>query len=304
VFRKVWTKLNKLWSSKNRGFTVFWVLCVLTLTSALWGFALEASVKGPAQVPTPPTLIVSFQPGSPAPLRLSIDSFLEKISGRPEVILTAGGSFARRQKYSDWSVDVRGFTGYKCPGQPSVRITRLPREGPHESYLSGQSALPRVPGADFLTVKLCWNSGAPLSTSGAYISAALPAVLTSLGQAGKVTRFLVLSNPTLSSYISAGGVPPTVASGQGWVWDSDLSEALQSQARYDIPVIASSLSGLQRDNRLAFFSGILFGVAGGGFVSLLPALLEAVDRRKAKQENGDASGQHSHSGDQRAPAGE
>lgn len=304
MFRKVWTKLNELWSSKNRGFTVFWVLCVLTLTSALLGFALEASVKGPAQVPTPPTLIVSFQPGSPAPRRLSLYSFLEKISGRPEVILTAGGSFARQQKYSAWSVDVRGFTGYKCPGQPGVRTARLPHEGPHESYLFGQSALSGVHGADFLTVKLCWNSGAPLLTSGAYISAALPAVLAPRGQAGKVTRFLVLSNPALSDYISARGVPPSVASGQQWDWDSDLSEALQSQARYDIPVIASSLSGLQRDNRLAFFSGILFGIAGGGFVSLLPALLEAVDRRNARQKTGEASEQHAHPGDQRAPAGE
>jgi hypothetical protein len=303
VLPMVWAKLTDLWSSKNRGFTVFGILCVLTLASAWLGLALEASVRGPAQVPVPPTITISFQPGSPAPLRISVNSFLEQIAGRPEVILTASGSFARQQKDSDWSVDVRGFTGYKCPGQPGVRTIRLPGEETHESYLSGRSALSGTPGADFFTVKLCWKSGAPLVTSGAYISAALPAVLAPLGQAGTVTRFLVLSNPPLSGYISSGGVPPTVASGQGWIWSSDVSEALDSQARFDIPVIASSLAGLQRDNRSAFYSGILFGIAGGGFVSLLPVLLDAVDRRNTRQKTGEASGQHSQSGDQHPPAG-
>jgi hypothetical protein len=297
-------KLTDLWSSKNRGFTVLGILCALTLSSAWLGLALEASVRSPAQVPAPPTITISFQPGSPAPLRISINSFLEQIAGRTEVILTASGTFAGRQKQSDWSVDVRGLTGYKCPGQPGVRTIRLPGEGTHESYLTGRSLLSGIPGADFLAVKLCWKSGAPLVASGAYVSAALPAVLAPLGQAGTVTRFLVLSNPPLSDYISSGGIPPTVASGQGWVWSSDISEALQSQARFDIPVIASSLAGLQRDNRSAFYSGILFGIAGGGFVSLLPALLDAADRRNAKQKAGDASAQHSKSAEPHAPAAE
>lgn len=130
------------------------------------GFALDASVKGPAQVPTPPTLSISFPPGSPAPLSLSIDSFLQQVRGQPELILTATGKFAPHQKDSSWSVDARGFTGYVRPRQPAVKTARLPGEGPHESYLYGESTLSTVPGAGFLTVNLCWRSGAPLVTSG------------------------------------------------------------------------------------------------------------------------------------------
>jgi len=65
-------------------------------------------------------------------------------------------------------------------------------------------------------------------TSGSYISAALPAVVAQSGPAGTVTRGLVITDPPLSSYISAGGVPP-VATGHGWYWTSDLSQAVQSQ---------------------------------------------------------------------------
>ncbi len=63
-----------------------------------------------------------------------------------------------------------------------------------------------------------------------------------------------------------------------------LSGEIQDQARYEIPVIASSLPGLQHDNQNAFYSGILFGIAGGAGVSLIPALLDAVDRRKSRNE--------------------
>jgi hypothetical protein len=296
--RKFRADLTGLRSPENRGFVVFWSLCILTAASASVGFGLEASVKGPAQVPSPPTLSISFPPGSPAPRSLSIDSFLEQIHGQPELILTMTGVFASHQTHSGWSVDARGFTGYICPGQPGVKTARIPGEGAQESYLYGDSAVPAVSGADFLTVKLCWNSGAPLVTSGAYISATLPAVLAPKGQAGTVTRFLVLSDPSLSSYISAGGIPPAVASGQGWAWASDISDALDSQARFDIPVIASSLPGVQHDNRLALYSGIFFGIAGGGFVSLPPALLDALDRRRTRKKAREASEQRSRSEDE------
>jgi len=304
VFRKLQARLTKLWSSKNRGFTVFWILCALTVASAWAGFALEASVKGPVQAPDPPRLIISFSPGSPAPLRLSIDSFLEQASTQPELILTASGVFAQHQKISNWSINVQGFTGYICPHQTAVNAVRLPRGGPHDYYLYGRAALSAISGAPFVTIKLCWNSGAPLVTNGAYVSADLPAVLAPMGQAGTVTRILVLSHPPMSDYTPAGGVLPAVASGQGWFWNSNISDSLESQGRFDIPVIASSLPGLEHANRLALYAGILFGIAGGALVSLLPALHDAVERRNTKQEPGEASEQRSRPRDRPDSAGE
>ena len=222
-------------------------------------------------------------------MRLYIAAFLKQESAQPELILTATGVFAQHQHGRNWSVDVQGFTGYICPGQTGFSAVHLSGQGPHAYYFYGPSALSAIPGKPFFAVKLCWRSGAPLVISGAYISASLPAVLAPTGQAGTVTRALVLTNPPMSTYVPAGGVLPGVASGQGWFWNSAISDSLQSQARFDIPVIASSLPGLQHDNRLSLYAGILFGIAGGAFVSLLPALLDAVDRRKKEKKAAEAA---------------
>jgi hypothetical protein len=208
---------------------------------------------------------------------------LEQESAGPELILTADGSFEHGQKDSKWSVTIQGLNGYVCHGQAGFSTLHLPDSGPHDYYLFGASALSAIAGSPFVTIKLCWKSGAPLVISGAYVSADLPAVLAPLGQSGTVTRVLVLGHPPMSSYIPAGGVLPAVASGQGWFWSSDISDSLQSQSRFDIPVTASSLPGLEHANRLSLYSGIFFGIAGGALVAVLPAFIEAADRRKAEK---------------------
>ena len=115
------------------------------------------------------------------------------------------------------------------------------------------------------------DSGAPLITSGSYVSAALPPILAP-GEKGTVTRSLVLTGTSLSSYSPAGGLPPTEVSARSWIWTDALDSSFQSQARSAIPVIASSLPGIQRDNSDIFLSGIFFGIAGGAAVSGHPGL--------------------------------
>jgi hypothetical protein len=103
---------------------------------------------------------------------------------------------------------------------------------------------------------------------------------------------LVLSGTSLSNYSIAGGVAPTEATARSWVWTGNLSGSFQSQARAEIPIIASSLPGIQRDNRDIFYSGILFGIAGGAAVSVIPALLNASDRRKTENKQRAAGATH------------
>ena len=88
------------------------------------------------------------------------------------------------------------------------------------------------------------------------------------------------------------GSPPTEVSARSWIWTAALDSSFQSQARSAISVIASSLPGIQRDNSDIFLSGIFFGIAGGAAVSVMPAWLDASDRRKARRE--DKSGEEKH----------
>jgi hypothetical protein len=279
-----WGVCRKLWLPANRGFIAALTLCALTIALTLLALAFQLSASAPAQVPNPPRLTLSFQPGSPPPLRLYIYSFLEEAPAPAKLIVAATGAFAPHQKTTRWTLDVQGFSGYLCPEQAStLHLIRLPQQGQHDYYLSGNSEISTISGTPFLAASLCWKDGSPLITSGSYVSAALSPILAPNGQSGTVTRSLVLSGTSLSNYSLAGGVAPTEVTTRAWVWSSDLGDELQNQARFEIPVIASSLPGIQRDNRNIFYSGIFFGIAGAAGVSIIPALLDAVDRRKKAQ---------------------
>jgi hypothetical protein len=274
---------RRAFAPANYGFIVLFALVIMTVVLTALGFAFQGSASAPAQVPAPPSLFVSFVPGSEPPKSLSIQTFLEHVSGPNRLIIVATGTFARNQASTEWELDVRGFTGHLCPGQPSLHLAT--QQGTDNYYLQGRSVLPLTSGTAFLFVNLCWHSNSPLITSGSYVSAALSPILAPSGQSGTVTRSLVLSGSSLSSYSLAGGVPPTEASAHAWLWSSSLGDEIQDQSRFEIPIIASSLPGLQRDNQKAFYSGIFFGIAGGAAVSIIPALLDAVDRHGRRKKN-------------------
>jgi hypothetical protein len=274
---------RKFLTPANHGFIVLYVLCVLTIALTFLGFAFQGSEGAPAQVPVPPSLSVSFAPGTAPPARLFIYTFLEQTPAPTRLIITATGIFARHQVFTNWTLDVQGFTGYLCPGQASLHLIPFIQQGVNDYYIPGHSTVSMISGTPFLTVSLCWNHGSPLITSSSYISAALSPILAPSGQSGTVTRSLVLGGSSLSSYTLAGGVPPTEATAQAWVWSSSLSSEIQNQARFEIPIIASSLPGIQHDNQNAFYSGIFFGIAGGAAVSIIPVLLDAIDRYKDRK---------------------
>jgi hypothetical protein len=283
---------RRIWAPGNYGFIVLFILCALTVITVVLGFAMEGSASPPPQVPVPPSMSVSFPPGSTPPASLSIYTFLEEAPAPVKLMVTASGVFAKRQSSVSWTLDIQGFTGYLCPGQAPLQMVPFPQQGKNDYYIGASSPVPPDQGASFFTVRLCWDRGAPLITSGSYISAALSPVLAPDGQSGTVTRSLVLSGSSLSSYALAGGIPPTEESARSWIWSSSLSADIQNQARYEIPIIASSLPGIQHDNQNAFYAGILFGIAGGAAVSVIPALLDAVDRYKSRQKPAAGSGDH------------
>jgi len=268
-------------TAPNPGYLVVLSLCVLTVISVILGLALQPAASAPAPVPDPPGLNLIFQSG--APLRLFVYSFLKQASaGRAELVIEATGTFAARQVSTRWSVGILAFTGYLCRGQsPAISLVPV-RNSPHGYEINGRSAVPATDGRPFLVIGLCWAGGSPLISDGAYISAALSPVTVASGQSGTVTRSLVLGGTSLSGYSLAGGIAPTEVTARSWIWTGNLSGSFDSQAGHEIPIIASSLPGIQRDNQDVFYSGILFGVAGGAAVSVIPALLDASDRRRGK----------------------
>lgn len=276
-----WRAGRRIWAPANYGFIALFVLGALTVLTTWLGFVMDGSASSPAQIPVPPVLSISFPPGSAPPASMSVYTYLEEAPAPVKLIVTATGEFARDQASVGWTLDIQGFTGYLCPGQAPLQMVPLTQQGQNAYYIAGSSPVYSIGGSPFLDVKLCWDRGAPLITSGSYLSAALSPVLVSDGSTGTLARGLELSGSSLSSYTLAGGISPTEESAQAWIWSSNLSGEVQDQARYEIPVIASSLPGLQHDNKDAFYSGILFGIAGGAAVSLIPALLDAVDRHKS-----------------------
>jgi hypothetical protein len=280
VFEKSRHVYRKIWVPANYGFIVLFVLCVLTIALTFLGFAFQGSQSAPAQVPDPPNLSISFAPGTSPPTRLFLYTFLEQTPPPTKLIITASGTFARHQVFANWTLAIQGFTGYLCPGQSSLRLIPLPRQSVDDYYVPGHSTISAISGTPFLAVKLCWNRGSPLIVGSSYISAALSPILAPSGQSGTVTRALLLGGSSLSSYALAGGIPPSEATAQAWIWSSSLGNEIENQARYEIPIIASSLPGIQHDNQNAFYSGIFFGIAGGAAVSIIPVLLDAVDRHK------------------------
>ena len=202
--RSAWRRVS---SPSNPGFVVVLILCACTVVSFVLGFAFQPTATAPAVVPDSPTLNLTFPSGGPRDL--SVYSFLEQAgSRRTELSLDATGDFAPRQPSTRWILGILGilgFTGDLC--QPSASGPGLvPIRGfPGDYEISGTSSVPATPGQPFLVIGLCWDSGAPLITSGSYVSAALPSILAP-GEKGTVTRSLVLTGTSLSSYSLAWGL--------------------------------------------------------------------------------------------------
>jgi hypothetical protein len=153
--------------------------------------------------------------------------------------------------------------------------------------LTGQSAASVMPGQrePLALINLCWTSAAPLAFQGEYASAAIPTIYVSnfgspIGNL-YLTRSLYFENvlenvrPVTSEYSLQAGPPFTSSDPFGWHWLGDSATQIQLTA-LNIPVS-------QHESYLGFVSGVLFGVAGGAFVSLLQETLSPLRRRTANR---------------------
>jgi hypothetical protein len=131
-------------------------------------------------------------------------------------------------------------------------------------------------------INLCWTNNRPVAFDGEYASASLPTV--NVGAIGNsavpfdVTRSLYFDNPTqfaqpvTAQYSLQAGSLPTSTDPLGWHWSPDRGGPIQ--------LTALNISQSQHESYLGFLSGVLFGLAGGAFITFLQETLEPVRRRR------------------------
>jgi hypothetical protein len=284
--RRAWQALR---APENFEFDAAIFLCAATIICSLLGWCLRPSLSAPLQLPPAPGLVINFPGPQPPPQSLTVDSELVQTgNSQAELKVNAAGVFRPNQKMITWTLAVEGsFTGSVCePAHlqpPSVRF-------PVQNYYNYQIQMTsRVPanGNVFLLVHLCWTDNSPIAISGSYLSANLPYVIAP-DQIGTVTRVLQLPGTSLSAYTLNQGIEPaTTLTPQAWTWQSPLSTNTGSQASAAISVFGSSIVGVQEASDRTFYSGILFGIAGGAIVSVvlvLPGLFKRMlERRRARR---------------------
>jgi hypothetical protein len=142
-----------------------------------------------------------------------------------------------------------------------------------------------------LTV-LClhWASDGPTRAKGAYLSASFPAIHGIAAQdgvavfeasdnevagdlaTGTITRVLQITHGDTADFSLQSDPHPSASTEQSWTWTTQDSPQL-------IQVAAINTSDTQRENNNAFYSGILFGIAGAALVALITELVRPFGRR-------------------------
>ena len=133
---------------------------------------------------------------------------------------------------------------------------------------------------------LHWDTGAPVSLSGPYLSVRFPPLrgidrdpFTEIPQDGDlgvatVTRTLSLEEGNNTANFAIQTDPhPTIAAPTSWTWVvKDTPQVIQ--------VAATNSSAAQHENNDAFYSGVLFGVVGGALISLITELVVPLRHRR------------------------
>jgi len=272
---------RRIWSLENLDVTSLVFLGALAVASFVAGWALRPP-NGPAlQVPSSPELTINFPDAGPV-RSLDVVSFLAQTAGSQAVLkVNALGLLAPAQATTSWTMGVQGFSGSFCTPSAYRDHSTIRHVGYQDYVVSGTTLSPATYQGLLLVVHLCWNHGPPLDINGPYLSAALPRVLVP-DQAGTLTSVLQLHGTSLSGYSLSGGASPTGESQQAWSWTTGLSSSFESPGSVGVLVFGSNSSDIEHENHNGFYSGILFGIAGGAALSVIPALPGLIDRRKAR----------------------
>jgi hypothetical protein len=279
VISRAW---RRIWALENLDVTSLVLLGALAVASFVAGWVLRPP-NGPAvQVPSSPELTINFTDAAPV-RNLDIVSFLAQAAGSQTVLkVNAKGLLKPGQATTSWNMGVQGFSGAFCTPKAYRGHTAIRHVGYENYVVTGTTLSPATYQGLLLVVHLCWNHGSPLAINGPNLSAALPRVLAP-DQAGTLTRVLQLHQTSLSGYSIAGGVAPTGESQSAWFWTTGLGGSFEGPGSMGVVVFGSNSSDIETENHNSFYSGILFGIAGGAALSVIPALPGLIDRRRARR---------------------
>ncbi len=268
------------------------LLGALAVGTFLPAWALRPSTSALPPVSAPPEINISFSGTGPVSDLYVVLSLEQTKEPRTELIINALGTPRTSQSTLNSVIGVFGFTGQFCtPKQYHNRVISAGRY----NYLdfdtmpiSHQAAPAGVPGSSdlLLVVHLCWNDHPLLEVNSSSFSVNFPVILFQ-DQTGVVSSNLDLPNVDLSDYSASGGASPSGAGEHIWTWSSPLSGVSGSRPYADLLVSGSNSSQVQRENDDAFDSGILFGIASGAVLALIPGLPIVADRVKSRRDAGE-----------------
>jgi hypothetical protein len=295
------------------------VLAFLAVALGGLGYGLRPGTDAPPAVSVPGIQLYVFQRQSPTgpqipPTAVTADeTLMQKNRSTVELQLDLFGSFAAAGKaYWDLLTTASNSPPRDCPdpyqylgaatstpliiqsgiltlmghhatpavlsglvGQPSPQVAR------DSLGLAGESAAAVTPNVSepLGIISMCWKRNEPLAFDGEYASAAVPSVsVYGVDSSFHLTRSLYFENPIedalplTAEYSLQAGSLPTSSDPTGWHWAGSYDGPIQ--------LTAINLSESQHETYLGFLSGVIFGVAGGAFVSLLQETLSPFRRRK------------------------
>ena len=263
-------------------------LVVLTAGFGLVGWLIRPASSGFPSVPGNVSLMIG------TPDWQSFSETLNQTAGHGVVLTLEGSPEVSQTSKRPWTLWVNdpGAARLCTPrqvdyynGAGSALLLGPQRAHPHQNIPSvtpgiGVDVLV-IDGRGEMYVRLCWSSDAPMSFNGAYLSAVFPPVLPyNVGRTSDyvISRTLNLGSLTAADYAVQSLEQPTGAIPGGWQWSDrpPASEPLQFSA--------VNTTQTQHDSYQAFLSGILFGIAGGAFVSLVLELLDPFRTRRGHPE--------------------
>jgi len=295
------------------------VLAFLSIALGGLGYGLRPGTDTPPAVSVPGIQLYVFQRQSSTghqipPTAVTADeTLIQKNRSTVELQLDLFGSFAAAgEAYWDLLTAASNSPPHSCPdpyqylgaatstpliirsgiltlmGQDATRAVlsslvgrRTPQVASDSLGLTGQSAAAVAPNISepLGIISMCWDRDEPLAFDGEYASAAIPSVSV-YGVQGSfhLTRSLYFENPIedavplTAEYSLQAGSLPTSSDPMGWHWAGSYDGPIQ--------LTAINISESQHETYLGFLSGVIFGVAGGAFVSLLQEALSPIRRRK------------------------
>lgn len=275
--------LARWWHSLHKPTAIVFLL--FTIGLGVWGIILQPAAAGPPTFPHDPQSISSwFLNVSPTPRKLLTTEQLYACgTGRCRspnntgMVLYLLGKYSAHVRVVRVSAELDSDGSLPCP-KPAHLIT-----GPscvlNESFHVHDSHGQYVLNSSF---KLLWPYGVFFVHAGSYASIKIPGLGVGFGSPNRgskrnhLEQKIWISKTTTIPQLSMvfGPNPKPVNTGPyGWSWDStNFGQPLE--------FTLTDPYGVENDNRNAFRSGILLGIAGAAFIAFAGEIVTPLTRAK------------------------